>query len=79
MPIKFYSEAYFFRLEIFLTSLKSQTQDPRLKTLQEDLCSGFTRPEKIHRPQPDVNPRTSDLEASTLPRDHRDRLLFTLF
>ena len=34
-----------------LTSLKSQTRDP-----PEDLCSGFSRPEKIHRPQPDLNP-----------------------
>ena len=43
--------------------LKSQTQDPYLKV----------PPEKIHRPQPDLNPRTLDLEASTLPRDHRGR------
>ena len=28
---------------------------------------------KIHLPQPDLNPRTLDLEASTLPRDHRVR------
>ena len=32
-----------------------------------DVSSGFLRPEKVHRPQPDLNPRTSDLEASTLP------------
>ena len=34
---------------------------------------GFLRPEKIHRSQPDLNQRTLDLEASTLPRDHRGR------
>ena len=49
------------------------TRDPSLKSLPEDLCSGFLRPEKIHRPQPDLSPRTVDLEASTLPRDHRGR------
>ena len=47
---------------------------PSAQTLPEDLCSGFLRPEKIHRPQPGLNPRTLDLEASTLPRDHRGRL-----
>ena len=35
-----------------LTSLKSQTRDPQFKSLPEDLCPGFLRPEKIHRPQP---------------------------
>ena len=59
----------------FLTRLKSQTRDPQLKkSLLEDLCSGFLRSEKIHRPQPDLNPQTLDLEASTLPRVHRGRL-----
>ena len=43
MSIKFCSEAYFFRLE----------------SLPEDLYSGFLRPEKIHRPQPDLNLRTA--------------------
>ena len=38
------------------------------------MSSGFLRPEKIHRPQSGLNPRTLDLEASTLPRDHRGRL-----
>ena len=28
---------------------------------------------KIHRPQPDLNPRTFDVEASMLHRDHRGR------
>ena len=48
---------------------------PSLKFLPEDLCSGFLHPEKIHRPQPGLNPRTLDLEAKTLPRNHRGRLL----
>ena len=56
-------------------SLKSQFRDPSLKSLPEDLCSEFLRPEKIHQPQPGLNPRTLDLEAITLPRDHRGRLL----
>ena len=55
-----------------LTSLKSQTREPS-SSLPEDLCSGFLRPEKTHRPQPGLNPRTLDLVASTLPRDHRGR------
>ena len=42
------------------------------------MCSGFLRPEKIHRPQPDMNPRTLDLEASTLPRDHLVRQVMEL-
>ena len=67
MPIKCCSETYFFRLEV----LKSQTRYP-------SLCSEFIRPKKIHRPQPGLNSRTLDLEASTLPRDHRGRLSVTL-
>ena len=47
---------------------------PSLKSLSENLCSGLLRPEKIHRFQSSLNPRTLDLEASTLPRDHRGRL-----
>ena len=43
------------------------------------LCSGFLRPEKIHRPPPDLNPRTLDLETSTLPRDHRGGLCSALW
>ena len=64
MPIKFCSEAYFFQAWDSLTSLKSQTWDPGLKSLPEDLCSGFLRPKKSIE-------QTLDLEASTLPRDHR--------
>ena len=63
----------FFQARGSLTSLKSQTRDPQIKVLPEDLCSGFLRPEKIHRTQPDLNPRTLDLETSTLSRDHRGR------
>ena len=63
MPIKFCSEAHLF--------LGSRT--PSLKSLPEDLCSGFLLPEKTHRPQPGLNPRTLELEASTLSRDHRSR------
>ena len=46
---------------------------PSLKSLLEDLWSGFLRPEKIHWPHPSLNPQTLELEASTLPRDHRGR------
>ena len=63
----------FFQAWGSLMSLKSQTRDPSLKSLPEDLCSGFLRPEKIHRPQSGLNPRTLDLEAITLPRDYRGR------
>ena len=31
---------------------------PSLKSLPEDLCSRFLRPEKIHRHQPGLNPQT---------------------
>ena len=50
-----------------------------LKSLPEDFCSGFLHPEKIHWPQPGLNPRTLDLEVSTLPWDHRDRQCIFLF
>jgi hypothetical protein len=54
-------------------SLKSQARNPRLKVSPGFLrpeCSGFLHPEKIHRPS---NPRTLNLQASMLPRDHRGR------
>ena len=44
MPIKFCSEAYFFR-RVSLTSLKSQTRDPRIR----GLVLRFLCPEKIHQ------------------------------
>ena len=37
---------------------------PSLESLPEDLWLGFFRPESIHRPQPDLNPRTLDLETT---------------
>ena len=43
------------------------------KSLPEGLCYGFLRPEQINLPQPGLNPRTLDLEATTLLRDHRGR------
>ena len=67
------SEAYFFRVEFF--NQISDSEPPAFKSLPEDLCcSGFLRPEKIHRSQPGLNPRTLDPEASTLPRDHRGHI-----
>ena len=75
MPIKFCSEAY---LGFFNEPVKSQTWDPQLKVRPGGLVFRiFLHPEKIHRPQPGLNPRTLDLEASTVPRDHRGRLAFT--
>ena len=53
-------------------SLKSQTLDPRLNPLPDDLCSGFLHPEKIHRPQSGSNTRTLYLETSASPRDHQN-------
>ena len=44
----------------------------------EDLCSGFLRPEKIYWLQQGLNLWTLDLEASTLPRDHRGQLSLSL-
>ena len=63
----------FFQAWGSFTSLKSQTRVPQLK-IPEDLCWRFLHPEKIHRPQPGLNPRALDLEASIVPRDHRGRL-----
>ena len=66
----------FFQAWGSLTSLKSQTRDPQLKFPPGGLVLGiFTFWKKIHRPQPGLNPRTLDLEAITLPREHRGRLL----
>ena len=45
-PIKFYSEAYLFRLMV-LTNLKSQTRDPLLKVLPGELLyAGLILPEE---------------------------------
>ena len=73
MPIKFCSNAYFFQAWGSLTSLKSQTRDLRLKVPPGGLVLRTFTSWKIHRPQPDLKPRTLDFEASTLPRDHRGR------
>ena len=40
---------------------------------EPDISDSGPPPEKIHRPQLGLNPRTLDIEASTLPRDHRGR------
>ena len=76
--LNFTQRLIFFQAWGSFTSLKSQTRDPSLKSLPENLCLEFLRPEKVHRPQQDLNPRTLDLEASTLPRDHRGRFPFFL-
>ena len=79
MPIKFYSEAYFFQAWSSLKSLKSQTRDPHLEVPPGVVVLSIFTSWKIHRPQSGLNTRTLDLEASTLPGDHRGRLtsLFT--
>ena len=47
------------------------TSRPLVYREMRTMCSGFLRPEKMHLPLSGLNPRTLDLEASTLPRDHR--------
>ena len=61
--LKIAQKPIFSGLKFFLTSVKSQTREPRLKVQKQ-----------INRPQPGWNPRTLDVEASTLPGDHRGRL-----
>ena len=62
----------FFQIWSSLTSLKSQTWNPSLKSLPEDCAQDFyVLKKKIHWPQPGFNPRTLDLEAGTY---HRGRL-----
>ena len=55
-------------------SLKSHSQDSQPKVPPGGLVLRIFTPEKIHRPQSGLNMRTLVLEASTLPRDHRDLL-----
>ena len=43
--------------------MKSHTGNPGLKSLPEDFCSGFLRPENI-RHHPGLNPPTVDLETT---------------
>ena len=75
MPIIFCSEANFFQARGSLMSQKSQTRDPQLKVPPRGLVLRiFTF--KVHRPQPGLNSRTLDLDASTLPRDHQGRQCF---
>ena len=68
MPIKFCSEASFSGLRFFN---EPEISDPHLKV---PCALDFYVLKKINRPQTDLNPRTFDLEAGTLPRDHRGRL-----
>ena len=46
MPIKFCSEAYFSGFRFFNEPEISDSGPPSLKSLPEDLCSRFLRPEK---------------------------------
>ena len=65
----------FFQAWGSLTSLKSQTRDHQLKVPPGGfVLMIFYVLKKIHRLQPGLNPRNLDLEAITLPRDHRGRL-----
>ena len=60
-------------------SLKSQTWDHQLKVPPGELVLRiFTSRKKIYRPQPGLNPRTLDLKASTLSRDHQGPLFTTI-
>ena len=63
----------FFLAWSSLTSLKSQTLNLRLKVPPGRFMLRIFTSWKIHRHQPNLNPRTLDLEASTLPRDYRGR------
>jgi hypothetical protein len=49
-----------------------------LLPLQRKSCYGFFSPLRIHRPRPGLSPRTLDPVASTLPLDHRGRMLTKL-
>ena len=61
-----------FRVSVSLTSLKSQTRDPRLMSLPEDLLSGLLSPGKIQI-SAGFEPPNLGYRASMLPRDHQDR------
>ena len=69
--LNFAQRPIFFRLGVLYRAWYLRLWTPRLKSLSEDLCSGFLRPKKIHWPQPDLN--REPWIASTLPRDHRGR------
>ena len=72
--LKFAQRLIFSVLRFFNEPEVSDSGPLSLKSLSKNLCTGILRPEKIHRPQPDLNPQTLDLGTSTLPRDHRGRL-----
>ena len=76
--LNFAQRPIFSGLRFFNEPKISDSGSPSLKSLPEDLCSGFLCPEKIHRLQSNLSPRTLDLEASRLPRDHRGRLKIAL-
>ena len=59
----------FFQAWGYLTSLKYQTRDPQLKFPPGGLELRIFTSWK-NASQPDLNPQTLDLEASTLPQDH---------
>ena len=61
----------FFQALGSIASLKSQTRDLQVKVPPGGLVLRIFTSLKIHRPQLDLNPQTLNLEASTLPRDHR--------
>ena len=62
----------------FFNESESQTQDLRFKVPPEGLVLMILRPEKLHRPQPILNPRILNPEARKLPRDHRGQRLSIL-
>ena len=62
------SEVYFLRLAVLWWPWNLRLRIHCLKSLPEDLFSGFLRPEKIHRPQPGLNPQTLDLEDDEIRR-----------
>ena len=74
MWLKFAQRPIFSGLSFFKEPEISHLGSPALKSFPEELYPGYLRPEKSHRPQPDLNLRTLDLEASMLPQDHRGRL-----
>ena len=69
--IKFFSEAYNFRLEELYDIENLHTRNSKLKFHPEgDVVRAFSS-RKIQRPRLSLNPWTLSLEASTLPRNHR--------
>ena len=64
----------FLKLTLWGYGLQSPLNEPEISDSRPQLKSHSRRTsaqDLIHRPQPDLNSRTLDLEASTLPRDHR--------